>query len=141
MRRTIIAMLAVATASAPALAQDGRYRLERIERGFLRMDTQTGSTELCTENAGALDCRPAAGGSRMPEAQALGALQARVDYLEKRIAALEAGGAKPEASMPSDEEFEQTLGLMERFMRRFMGVAKAFEQEGTNAPAPVPNRT
>jgi hypothetical protein len=29
--------------------------------------------------------------------------------------------------MPSEEEFDKTLSMMERFMRRFMGVVKELE--------------
>jgi hypothetical protein len=33
------------------------------------------------------------------------------------------------SKLPSDAEFEQSLGYMERFMRRFMDVAKSFDSE------------
>jgi cell division septum initiation protein DivIVA len=57
-------------------------------------------------------------------------LQDRVKRLEDKLAAVQSGAASSMPSkLPSDAEFEQSLGYMERFMRRFMDVAKSFDSE------------
>ena len=56
------------------------------------------------------------------------------------LATLEAGGRSEE--LPSEEEFEQTLGYMERFFRRFMGIVEEFDrEEKTTQPVPPADRT
>ena len=38
--------------------------------------------------------------------------------------------ARSEALLPTEEDFEKTMGYMERFFRRFMGIVKDFEKDG-----------
>ena len=40
-------------------------------------------------------------------------------------------------ALPSDEDFEKGLSYMERFMRRFMGIAKEFDDENKKRKAGV----
>jgi hypothetical protein len=139
--RAVPFILAAATAvafSGPAVAQDAeRYRLERTESGFVRMDTRTGQMSFCEERSGELACRPAAD-ARTAETDRTGELDRRVEELEARISALESRAqAQLGAGLPSEAEFEQTLSFMERFIRRFWGVAKDLEREsepGRSAP-------
>lgn len=126
---------AVLAAVAPAHAEQAdRYRLERTDKGFVRMDTLTGAMSLCEERSGELACKPAAD-ERSADAGKLPELTRRIEALEGRLAALE--GKPPAAALPSEEEFEKTMSLMERFLRRFWGVAKDLEREsGPNGQAP-----
>jgi hypothetical protein len=134
----MIATTAGLAAAAPALAQDaGRYRLERTQSGFVRMDTETGRMTLCEESEGALACKPAAD-PRDASADEIERMAARIEALEKRVADLE-GGARV-GGLPTDEEFERTMGFMERFFRRFIGVVKDLEHEYGPA-GPQPDRT
>ncbi len=116
---TTFALLAV----NPILAQEsGPFQLERTENGYVRMDTRTGRMWLCREESGSLTCDPAT---------ETGAAIATVTDLEARVAALEAQAAasgQGSGQLPSEEEFERSLSLMERFMRRFMGIARDLEQ-------------
>ncbi|WP_246659154.1 hypothetical protein [Rhizobium sp. FY34] len=108
-----------------------RYRMERTEQGFIRLDQQTGAVSYCREAADGLSCRLAAD-ERAAFEQELDILAKRVDALEKRLDA-----ASTPQRLPSDAEVEKTLSIMERFMRRFMAII------GESAPetAPAPNRT
>lgn len=129
------ALLALA---APAVAQDAdRFELERTGTGFVRMDTRTGQMSFCEESSGQLACKPAAG-ERSADASQLDDLTRKVEALERRLAALES--RPPAAELPSEEEFEQTMTLMERFLRRFWGVAKDLERESETGE-PAPDRT
>ena len=126
-----------------ALAQDTeRFRLERTEDGYVRMDTKTGAMSICRERSGQLVCTLAAD-ERAAYQDDMADLGEKLDKLEARIAALESGGGKAKSDLPSEEEFEQTMGLMERFFRRFMGMVQDFEKEDktTQPEKPAPDRT
>ena len=128
----LASILAIAT--TPALSQDvDRYQLERNEDGYVRLDTTTGRMSICQETNGQLVCR-AAVEEREAYERDIGTLQQEMDQLEARVAALEAARG---TDLPSEEEFQQGLGYMEQFFRRFMGVVRDFEDD----PAPVPDRT
>ncbi|MCB1470123.1 MAG: hypothetical protein KDK08_23945, partial [Rhizobiaceae bacterium] len=57
----ITVMIASLAASVSAVsAQEERYRLERTDNGYVRLDTQTGDMSICEERTGQLVCRAAA---------------------------------------------------------------------------------
>lgn len=124
-------------AALPAAAGEAeRYRLERTEDGYVRLDTATGAMTLCREADGRLVCAPAA----QESASEVESLRERLRLLEGRVAALESGA--PVAGLPPEEEFERGIGYMERFFRMFMGLVKEFEDEPRAAPqGPAPDRT
>ncbi|EKF44558.1 hypothetical protein NA8A_02410 [Nitratireductor indicus C115] len=143
MRRnlTLAATLAAVALAGPALAQDAeRFRLERTDDGYVRMDTKTGAMSICRERQGQLVCTLAAD-ERTAYEDDVAVLRERLKALEDRVATLETGGSK--ADIPSEEEFDETLGLMEKFMRRFMGIVKDFEKEekAPDTGKPAPDRT
>ena len=140
-RTTLACAAALAVLAAlPAAAEDAeRYRLERTEDGYVRLDTATGAMTLCRESDGRLVCAPAA--QETGSASEVESLRERLRLLEGRVAALESGGA-PVAGLPPEEEFERGIGYMERFFRMFMGLVKEFEDEPRAAPErPAPDRT
>lgn len=121
----------------PALAQGTeRFQLERTENGYVRLNTETGAVSSCTEENGQLVCRMAAD-ERAAMERETDDLTSRLDALEKRVAALEARGA---LSLPTEGDVERTLGLMERFLRGFAGIARNL---GRDSPSdePAPDRT
>jgi hypothetical protein len=127
MPRLISTALVLALSAFPALAEDtARYSLERTADGYVRMDRQSGEMSVCKEADGQLVCRLAAD-ERGAYESVTAALFKRLDTLEQKVAALEGKPSKPHDALPSDEEFDKTLSMMERFMRRFMGVVKEFE--------------
>ena len=133
---TMLAAAALTVLSvSPSPAQEvERYRLERTDDGYGRLDTKTGRTTLCQERSGQLVCKMAVEERVAFESQ-IDDLEARVEALEDRLATLEAGGRTEQ--LPSEEEFAQTLGYMERFFRRFMGIVEEFDgEEKTTQPAP-----
>lgn len=136
-----VALLAAASANA---ADTERYRLEKTDSGYVRMDTQTGEMSICEERAGQLVCKQATDARTAFEGE-VERLQDAVAKLEARIGKLEAAlPAKSQSALPTEEEFEQTLGYMERFLRRFLGIAKEMEEDGKapdTQPAPAPDKT
>lgn len=102
---------------------EGRYRMEKTDTGFIRLDTTSGDISLCREKDGQIVCRMAA--------DERAAFEKELDLLTKRVEALEKGGttaltdAKP--SLPTDEEIDRTMTVMEKMMQRFMGIVKNLE--------------
>ena len=102
---------------------EGRYRMEKTETGFVRLDTASGDVSLCREQDGQIVCRMAA--------DERAAFEKELDLLTKRVEALEKGGAtaltdaKP--ALPTDEEIDRTMTIMEKMMQRFMGIVKNLE--------------
>ena len=120
---TLIARAALATALAlptAALADEQRYQLQRTDDGFARIDTRTGEVSTCTERGDQLVCRVAADERT--------ALMAEIDALEERVAALEETGTG--RVLPTDEEMDRAIGLMERFMRGFVGIVRELDEPG-----------
>jgi len=104
--------------------EEERYRLERTEEGYVRMDTQTGAMTLCREQAGELVCRPASESGEVGSSE-IDALRDRVAELEERVKTLE----QARDDVPLEQEFEQSLNMMERFFRRFVDIVRGLEQE------------
>ncbi|MBC2884435.1 hypothetical protein H7Q97_03350 [Ochrobactrum sp. CM-21-5] len=145
-----ISLLGTAFVATSASAQEnGRYRLEGTETGYVRLDTRSGSISICTEQQGQLVCKMATE-DRQAYENDLADLQDRVKKLEEKVASLEqtgeqarqqTGGSKA-SGLPSEQEFEQSMSYMERFMRRFMDIAKSFESEQEKpADGAAPGRT
>ncbi len=125
-----------------AAAQDpspGRYTMQKSETGFARLDTETGEVDLCREKNGELVCRMAA--------DERAAFERELDLLTKRVEALEKsvgrGAAASKPDLPTDEEIDRTMSIMERVMRKFMEIVKEFEQGDSPAEqgGQVPDRT
>lgn len=115
-------------AAFAALAQEpapGRYAMQKTGSGIARLDTQTGEVSLCQERDGDIVCRMAADERT--------AFELELDLLTKRVETLEKAasegplGVKPR--LPTKEEIDQTMGVMERMMRSFMGIVKDLESE------------
>ncbi|HZG27790.1 MAG TPA: hypothetical protein VE079_04950 [Ensifer sp.] len=123
-----------------ALANDTqttRYQLQPVDGGVVRLDTVTGEMMLCKPDAGKLVCTgenqvQPADGSAVSD---MAALKARVDALERQVA-----GKSKAADLPSDAEVDRSLSIMEKFMRRFMGIAKDLDQQNQGGNA-LPQKT
>lgn len=128
--RRLILLATLAFASVPANAeQDGRYRLEKTPDGYVRMDTQTGEMSLCEMRGGQLVCKLAAD-ERSALQDEIDRLATRLSGVEERLAKIENSPIlKPENLLPTDEEFQRSLGLMEQFFRKFLGIVKEMDEE------------
>jgi flagellar motility protein MotE (MotC chaperone) len=135
---TVFAAAALSLAGAQAFAQDSseRYTLEKTDKGYVRMDRRTGEMSLCEEHSGQLVCKLAAD-ERTAFQDQTERLEGAIEALEERVAKLETGlAAKLDQALPTEEEFEKTMGYMERFLRSFMGIVKDFENEPDKPEAP-----
>lgn len=123
-----------------AFADDGRYQLERSGDSYVRLDTQTGEMSICKRHGDQLVCRVAAE-ERAAFQDEIDRLDRAVDDLEGRIALLESGNRSKRQELPSDEEFERTLGFMEKFIRRFMDVIEEYDRPTGRDNSDGPDRT
>lgn len=134
MRTAIAAMAGMCATMLPlseAAAQE-RFRLEKTETGYVRMNTETGAISLCRERSGELVCQVAAEERQAYETE-MAELRDRLAALEKRVDALEQTD-DPQVGDALEREFEQTMTLMERFFRRFMEIVQGLEQDMEKAP-------
>ncbi|CAN7698811.1 hypothetical protein [Aminobacter sp. LjRoot7] len=145
MRRAFLMLvpLIAGLSAVPALAAETqRYQMEKTDKGYVRMDTQTGEMSICEERDSQLVCKLAAD-ERSALQDELGRVQTELKALDERLVKLESSlTAQLESKLPTEEEFQKSMGYMERFFRSFMGIVKDMEKE-EQAPqtAPVPNKT
>lgn len=144
MRMVTMSLAALVVAGGPLAAsaqESDRYALEKSGDGFVRMDRQSGEMAYCTVSGDGLACKPATEGEAVPAAD-IARLQEAIAALDRRMVKLENSLAQRlESSLPTDEDFEKTLGYMERFLRSFMGVVKDLEKDDLQPPAPDPQKT
>ena len=113
----------------------GRYTLQPIEGGVLRLDTQTGAMALCVKQATGVQCDP------VPDKQAAGSeidrlmaenrqLRADVKRLEELLAADSQSKppSSPRLELPTEEDVDKALSYMERMLRKFRDKMKEFER-------------
>lgn len=131
--------LAIGLMCMPAGAQENRFVMLPGDDGFVRLDTFTGEMSACSEADGQIVCRMAAD-ERM-------ALEKEIDLLEERIAALEKALENDtpglSESFPTDEEIDKTFGMMEKMMRRFLGIIEDFDSKNKelDEDEAIPDRT
>lgn len=140
--RLALASLFLGLGITASAAQDGeRYQMEKTAEGYVRLDKQTGQMSICNDKAGQLVCKMAAD-DRSAFEDEVGRMQSRLEAVEKRLAALEAGGAK--SDIPTEDEFEKTMSYMQRFFRGFIDIVKELDRDlrGPNENGtPAPDRT
>ncbi|MDQ0998135.1 hypothetical protein QFZ34_003317 [Phyllobacterium ifriqiyense] len=146
MSRTLAPFAFLAAASlfaGSATAQETTsYSLEKTADGYVRMNNKTGEMSICHEKLGQLVCKVAAEERTLYE-EDIADLKARVAKLEDTVAGIGKLPPVVRDNLPSDEDFEKGLSYMEKFMRRFMGLAKELDGENKDAPSnpAVPQKT
>ena len=133
-------LLAAALAASPALAQtgavldeapasdNGRYAMQQTPDGFLRLDTRTGKVSLCTVRDGSARCALAA--------DERDAYEREIARLKAERDAAKAGGKLAEGKssgprLPTDDEIDRTLGVMQRIWR---GMNRIIGQDPVDPP-------
>ncbi len=136
----LIPALAMTGIAGLASAEEAeRYRLEKSDTGYVRMDTVTGEMSICEERSGQLVCKLAAD-ERAAFQTDIDRLQAKLDDVEGRVAKLEARPSIPETLLPTDEQVDKGIDIMEKFFRSFMGIVKDLDKDVAR-PDAEPQRT
>lgn len=133
MRRLALFPLLFFPALAHAQDAPERFTIEREDDGYVRMDTQTGAMSLCREEGERLICRMAADDrdAMLTETERM---HETIAALEARIAALESA---PAVKLPTDQDIERSIGVMERFVRGFVDATRGTEPPTQTTPAPA----
>ena len=120
---TILALSAgLAGAAEPDKAPPsgaGRFAMNPVDGGFLRMDTDTGTISHCTKKAAGWACET------VPDDYK--ALQQENEALRRELSQLKRDGqaagqdAKTDRKfeLPSEEEVDKALGQLDKYMRKF----------------------
>ncbi|TPJ36246.1 hypothetical protein [Mesorhizobium sp. B2-8-3] len=122
------ALCSLVAASAYSEETD-HYRLEKSADGYIRMDTRTGAMSICEERSGQLVCKMAAD-ERAAYQDEIDRLDNSVKALDARVAKLENSlSARLESNLPSQEDFNKSLGYMEQFFRTFKDIVKDMDKD------------
>lgn len=113
---------ALAEPADPANSENGRYSMNPVQDGFLRLDTRTGAVAMCRLVNGAPECRLAAE-ERAAMEDEIGRLQAENKELRLK-APPGATVAAPPSNLPSEQDMDRALSFAEGFMRRMMRIMR-----------------
>ncbi len=148
MRALIIAIPAIAAiglgaAGVASQERQGRYLMNPVENGFVRLDTETGAMSVCTQRNGRWVCELMG-----DEAKALQdeveRLRAEVKRLKDQAAlAQPTPGDAPPAErpgktfeLPTEEEVDKALDYFENIFRKFRERIEKFERDERGAEKP-----
>jgi hypothetical protein len=128
----VIAAVLLAAPDVSAAEVTGRYVLEKVEQGFLRLDSETGAMALCGAKAGVWECETLKDQS-LDLAAELGRLKAENDRLKARVTELEKAGAA--TKLPSDQDVDRMMDIFGKMLDRFLDFAREMDgksKEGTS---------
>ena len=130
----------------PAAAQGreapGRYTMQPVDGGLLRLDTQTGAVSMCRPGAGgAVTCQPSLGHQGLPGEVArlrgeIVELKAEIKRLEEIAGLGGRGGPQlnsqpPEKlQLPTEQDVDQALDYVERMYKKFRDRLRNLESGG-----------
>jgi hypothetical protein len=119
----VFVALTTAALAQPQPNDNWRFKMQKTDGGFLRLDAQTGQVSFCREKDSNWTCETVADDRA--------ALEAEIKRLNDRIAALERQRHDPVERFrtPSDQEIEQVMGFFEKMMKRFRGVVENLKKE------------
>ena len=122
--------------------EDGRYSLNRVEDGYLRLDQRTGQVSLCSRRDMGWSCH------LVPDERS--ALEEEIARLQRDNAALKkdmlargitprSGSAtqtpgpadKPELKAPSEADLDRAMAMMERWWKRLVEMVQRWQRELT----------
>jgi hypothetical protein len=115
---------------------DGRFSMTPVANGFLRLDTRTGQTSLCTVNGEQAQCRASADERAAFDAE-IARLTRENAELRGRVAASSQPPAASKVPAPltaqdeEDRRFDRNMDRAETFMRRMLRLFRDSEK-----PAP-----
>lgn len=136
----IATVLALSTLAAPhasaqpaEVGRPGRYTMQPVEGGFLRLDSQTGEVSLCTGRGAAFACEAVA--DKRAEPSELAQLRAENLRLQGEMARLTdqlaasppAQRSTPRLELPTEEDVDKALTYLERMVKKFRDRLREFD--------------
>jgi hypothetical protein len=136
----VVPTLAARAQSTPPDADESRYVFNRVQDGFIRLDTRTGQVSLCSKRA-VWTCDVVAD-ERVALDNEMARLQAENAALKKELLARGLdlpGGVKPpppvargndqEFKLPNNAEFERMMAFLEKTWRRLVEMMTNFQRD------------
>lgn len=115
-----------ASAQTATLNDNWRFKMQKVEDGFLRLDAQTGQVSHCRSRTGGWVCETAADDRAALESE-IKRLSDRVIVLERQVK--DQPAPPNQFRMPTDAEVDQMMSFFERVMKRFRGVVENLKKE------------
>lgn len=144
----VLAVLAAFPAAAQPRETPGRFTMQPIEGGFLRLDTQTGAVSTCRAGTGNLVlCQPAQE-EQQGLAKEIARLRAENVELKAEVKRLEeiagaqhgppaAGPPGGKFQLPTEEEVDGALDYLERMIKKFRDRLQNLEEDGKKPGTPL----
>jgi hypothetical protein len=128
MRHLLLLVVTIVFIGSGASAAEitGRYVLEKVEQGFLRLDSETGAMALCTAKAGVWECDTIKDQGLDLTAE-LARLKADNEKLKARVAELEKGAGA--TKLPSDQEVDRMMDIFGKMFDRFLDFAREMDSK------------
>jgi hypothetical protein len=128
----LVFSIILTTPGAGAAEITGRYVLEKVEQGYLRLDSETGVMALCAAKAGVWQCETVKDNG-LDLSGEIARLRAENEILKSRLAELEKGGAP--IKLPNDQEVERMMDIFGKMFDRFLDFAREMDGKGKNGTA------
>ena len=137
----LLALLLMLNFAHPVLATevDGRFSMTATDDGFLRLDSQTGAVALCARSASGWTCRPGED-DQLATQEKLASLSKENSELKSEIEDLRrtldaqlaegtpSGVGKPAFKLPSDQDIDKLMSVLEKMVRRFKGMVEDLKE-------------
>ena len=120
MLKIIAVFFLAAVSSAAASELTGRFVLEKLPEGYLRMDTETGAMSICAPKSGIWQCT----GIK----DDMLALLAENTRLKQRLNELEQ--SRFSLTIPSDRDVDKLLDMFGKMVDRFVEFSQRIESSG-----------
>ncbi len=120
----VIMTVMLSGSTAPAAETTGRYVLQNVEQGFLRLDSETGAMALCSAKAGVWECA-AVKDQGLDLTAEVDRLKAENGKLKARVAELDKAGAS--TKLPSDQEVDRVMDIFGKMFERFLDFTRKMD--------------
>jgi hypothetical protein len=137
--------ICVLPANAQSPERQGRFQMQTIDGGFLRLDTQTGAVTQCTKKSEGFACesiKDVNSASATAEIERLRseneALKADIRRLEDLVTNDTKADPLPGVTkLPSEKDVDQALDYMEHIYKKLRDRIKKLENEPGNGKTPL----
>lgn len=131
-----------AAAQAPAPERQGRFSMQPVEGGFLRLDTQTGEVSQCTKKPDGFACLPVRDDKSISaEIERLKTENQALKDDIKRLQDLVTSEGKNDDNrvnkLPSEKDVDQALDYVERMYKKFRDRIKQFDSDTDRPKTPL----
>jgi hypothetical protein len=136
----VVPAFAARAQNTPPDTEESRYVFNRVQDGFVRLDTKTGQVSLCSRRT-VWTCDVVAD-ERVALDNEIARLQAENAMLKKELLARgldlpggvkppppEARGGDQEFKLPSNAEFERMMAFLEKTWRRLVEMMNNFQRD------------